>query len=172
MRPHYSGLWEHKILPGFVCASHNIQSTLHWLFPNPYGDPICTKLNQYSVKDFRELLCVSSELSFSLYGAPSSNMCFINSVFQSSMFWSVFSTEKDFRALFWFQLPVLQLEICLQEVTQEIILLYFFVSLLLEVTVCSPYGQTSKTNFLYILPMSHIIYSWKTIPVKVLHRWN
>ena len=118
MRPHYSGLWEHKLLPGFVWSSENMQSTLHWLFPHPYGDPTHKRLNQYSAKDFWEPLCISSELSFSLYGAPSSNMCFTNSVLQSSVFWSVLFTQKDFRALFWFQLLVLQLEICLQEVNQ------------------------------------------------------
>ena len=150
-----------------------MQSTLHWLFPHPYGDPTHKRLNQYSAKDFWEPLCISSELSFSLYGAPSSNMCFTNSVLQSSVFWSqFFRLRKTSGPCFGFNCLYFNLKFASRKLIREIILLYFFVSLLLEVTVCSPYGQTSEKNFSHILPKSHIIYSCKTIPVKLLHKWN
>ena len=173
MRPRYSGLWEHKLLPGFVWASENVQPTLHWLFLHPYGDPTRTSLDQYSAKDLREPLCISWELSSSLWGTPSSKMCFRNSVLQSSMFWSQsFQLSKTSGPCFGFSSLHFNLEIASRKLLREIIVLYSFVSLLLEVTVCAPYGQMSKTDFSCILPKSHIVYSWKTIPVKVLHMWN
>lgn len=61
--PHHPGFWEYELLPVFVWASGNVEPTvLHWLFPDPHGDPIHTKIDHYSTTDLRKP-CRSSEQS-------------------------------------------------------------------------------------------------------------